>query len=613
MLGHRGPDYQNIIEFDYLTLGHTRLSILDLSPNANQPMFSADGNYIITYNGEIYNHQEIRKSLESRYSFKSTSDTETLLYGFIEYGKDILNKINGIYAFAILNKTTGDLFLARDPFGVKPLYYYHKDQAFIFSSEIKAIAANSTIDKKMNYSALENYISLLYSPGEDTPFHYVKKLKAGHWLEINIHHPGKLKTEKFYSVPFNGSYAKKSEEQWVSELEEQLIASVERQMLSDVPVGFFLSGGLDSGSLVALVRKLFPQRKIQCFTLGNTSGYEEEGFSDDLIFARKAAKHLNTELIEVNSDKDILRDFEEMIRHLDEPITDPAAFHTWNISRKAKEMGYKVLISGTGADEVFSGYRRHQALSLEKYFKTIPPFFIHALKKILSLSAGAKPNIRRLKKILSAYHPDQAERIISYFHWLPESETKKLFNKEAREKLMLYHSRDLFKKILSEIPHENSLLNKMLFLDMNTYSIDNNLLYTDRMSMANGVEIRIPYLDKKLVEFSTTIPPELKMKGLTTKYLLRQVMKKYLPEEILKRPKTGFGAPVRKWIISDMEPMISAYLSSEAIEARDIFDAAEVRRLIERNKKGEIDAAYSIWALMAVEVWMRKYADERKA
>ncbi len=572
-------------------------------------MISYDENYIIIFNGEIYNHWEIRKELESKYKFNSKTDTETILYGFIEYGNEILNKLNGIFAFSIFNKLTKELFIARDHFGVKPLYYYLDNDQFWFSSELKSIAPLK-FDKDIDLEAIENYLTFLYSPGERTPFKKVLKLLPGHFISLNINNFQSFIINKYYDIPFEDSRMKKKEEELVEELETLLTTAVKRQLLSDVPVGFFLSGGLDSSCIVAIAKKLHPYKKFNCYTIKTNDGQDmEEGFSNDLHYARIVAKHLDVNLIEVESNVDVVNDFDKMIYHLDEPQADPAPLSVLQICSKARVDGHIVLLGGTAGDDLFSGYRRHQALRMEKYIKVTPLFLRKFIKFITYKLSVNKPTARRLRKLTSNLDISQLDRLVGYFSWINNDELKNIFSKKNQNFNIRHNPLNILKESLKNIPKEKDLLNQMLYLEMKYFLADHNLNYTDKMSMATGVEVRVPFLDKELVEFSLQIPTSLKMKGITTKYILKKVMEKYLPHEVIYRSKSGFGAPVRKWIVEDMDQTIQKYLSKRNIEKRNIFDFEEIQKLINDNKKGTIDASYTIWSLLSIESWMQQFYD----
>ena len=605
-IAHRGPDDQGFYEDDDVFLGQVRLSIQDLSHQGHQPMFSSDGNFVIVFNGEIYNHWEIRSDLETKYAFTSSSDTETLLYGFIEYGADILNKLNGIFAFAVYNIDQKEIFIARDQLGVKPLYYSVLNEAIYFGSELKSFLPIKPFSREIRSESLFSYTNLLWSPGMATPFAHVKKLLPGHFLKLNLNEIEEApEPHKYYDVPLDGSYSSKREAELIDELDEQLNRAVKAQLLSDVPVGFFLSGGLDSSLLVAIAKR-HCDSTIQTFTI-NAPDIDSEGFSDDLHYAKIVADYLKVELEIVDADIDIVNDFDDMIWHLDEPQADAAPLNVSNICARAKQMGFKVLIGGAGGDDLFSGYRRHQTLKYNDLIGKVPMQFRKVVSGIFEKIYPFNSLVRRIKKGLKNIDQPHINRMAGYYSWMDVTRNRKLFKIE--ESLDWKPPTQYLIELLSNIPDEHDDLNKMLYWELKTFLVDHNLNYTDKMSMTHGVEVRVPFLDLRLVEFATKIPPHLKLKGKTTKYLLKKVAERYLPTEVIYRPKTGFGAPVRKWITAEMDDLINDYLSRAQLDKRGIFNADEVQKLIIENKKGKIDASYTIWSLLAIESWFRQFVD----
>ncbi len=608
-LSHRGPDSKGFFKDEDVYLGHTRLAIQDLSENGFQPMFTSDKRYIIVFNGEIYNHNEIRSEYLKNIQFKSNSDTETLLYGFVEYGVEILAKLNGIFAFAIYDTFKKNIFIARDQFGVKPLYYNKINNSISFSSELKALT-KLNFDKEINLNAVANYLTYLWSPGSETPFKNVNKLLPGHYMFGNINNINQITPIKYYYTKLDGNYFNKSEDTLINELNLILRKAVERQLLSDVPVGFFLSGGLDSSLIVAIARDLFPEKEFNCFTINID---EDQGnldnFENDFYYANKVAKLLNVNLNIVSAKIDIVESFDQMIWHLDEPQADPAPLNVFNIAKIAKKMGIKVLLSGTGGDDLFSGYRRHKVLKLIKITEYIPKYLLIIIQKFCLLFPPNNVLSRRIYKIILNINKSLKDQMICLFEWLPRNIVNSLFLKSNYDLLINKNPKSFFLNLLDDIPNEKNILNQMLYWELNSFLVDHNLNYTDKMSMAVGVETRVPFLDKELVEFSQKIHPKYKLKRNETKYLLKKVAEKYLPKDVIYRSKTGFGAPVRKWVIKDLNEIISNKLSKEKIDKRGIFNFNEIKNLILANKHGKIDASYSIWCLLAIESWFEQFVD----
>lgn len=612
LLKHRGPDSEGSWQDETVWLGHTRLAIQDLSPNGRQPMQSADGRYVLVFNGEIYNHWDIRKTLEGEYAFRSTSDAETLLYALIEKGKNLLPLLNGIYAFAFYDCENRSLMVARDPMGVKPLYYYGTDEVFAWSSEMKAILP-WVEQKDISVQALHNYLTFLWSPGEATPLRNVKKLLPGHCLYIEIEGETlNIIDTEFYRFPFTGEYLSMTDEAvLIDKVDRALRRAVERQLLSDVPVGFFLSGGLDSSLLVAIAKKMHPEQKYDCFTINTGEAeYTTDGFASDLHYARLVAKYLDVHLHVVEAQANVTEEFDRMVWHLDEPQADPAPLNVLNICRGARDKGIKVLIGGAAGDDLFSGYRRHQAVRVEKYLDKMPLWLKNIARWLCQNLPAHSTTGRRLKKLTADWDKSPAERLANYFAWLPEDRVKGLFTAKYRNLLQDYSPLVYLHHLDTLIPQEKNWLNKMLHWELKSFLVDHNLNYTDKLAMAVGIEVRVPFLDLDLVELACQLPPEIKMKGRETKYILKKVAERYLPHEIIYRPKTGFGAPIREWIKKDLSPLIEQRLSQEAIERWGIFDANAVQQLIADNQNGKIDAAYSVWTLLAIQSWLEQFANK---
>ncbi len=608
ILSHRGPDDKGYFFENDVMLGHRRLSIVDLSNNGHQPMYTIDERYIIVFNGEIYNHLEIREELiNAGFSFRSNSDTETLLYGYVKWGVDILKKLNGIFAFAIYDKLNSKIFIARDQFGVKPLYIYNKDGIFAFSSELKALTQIEGFDPSLRAESIFFYLQTLYAPGNMTPFQSVNKLLPGHYLTFDLLN-NKLDEKIYYQLKFVESVENKSEEDLINELDIILNKSVERQMMSDVPVGFFLSGGLDSSLLVAIAKKKYKNQTIQCFTISTGKNMVDEGFSDDEYYAKKVADYLNVKLEILSANVFTKNSFDKMIWHLDEPQADPAPINVYNICKGARIKGIKVLIGGAAGDDLFSGYRRHQALILEKYIKFVPINFFKLISKILIKINSKSSNIRRFKKLIFNICGNKFRRFAGYFMWIDEKTVFDLFEKDSQQYLK---NRILpiayWENQLNNMPTNIADLNRMLYLELTTFLPDHNLNYTDKMSMAIGVETRVPYLDIELVEFANRLPVRYKMKGSTTKYLLKKVAERYLPKDIIYRSKTGFGAPIRNWIKKDLKKQIDILSTDSYLIKNGILNAVAVKKLIDDDNNGKIDAAYPILALLAIDSWCNQF------
>ncbi|MDZ7691006.1 MAG: asparagine synthase C-terminal domain-containing protein [Balneolaceae bacterium] len=394
----------------------------------------------------------------------------------------------------------------------------------------------------------------------------------------------------------------------VNELDHILRESVERQLLSDVPLGFFLSGGLDSSLLVGITRDLHPNTKFDCFTIASNMDNSGEGFEDDLPYARNVASYLDVDLHVLPADHKISEQFDHMIWHLDEPQADPAPINVYNISKGAREQGIKVLLGGTAGDDLFSGYRRHQALKYDQYVEAMPVTLRKVLKKGIHKLSGNKPWLRRLQKLSRDWDKPMEKRMLGYFNWLPDDEyVFSLFENEILNGARPSSVYSFFDKILREQSPNLSSLDRLLYLEMKTFLVDHNLNYTDKMSMAAGVEARVPYLDKELVSFAGKIPTKYKLRGNETKYILKKVAEKYLPHDVIYRSKTGFGAPIRDWLKNDLKPFVNQRLNKEHLKKQGIFDPNAVQEMISKNDSGEFDFSYTIWSMLAIQSWLKQF------
>lgn len=605
---HRGPDDKGIYEDieNSVGLAHSRLSIQDLSSSGHQPMVSDDQRLVLVFNGEIYNFLELRSELISEgIKFKSHSDTEVLLQLYMKYGRDMLSRLNGIFAFALWDKNAQTLLLSRDNFGVKPLYYLPVNNSFYFASEIKALIPFLNNLRVLNPESIQNYLTFLYCPGKGTPFKSVNKLLPG---EAMIVKKGKIEKKwKWYQLPIFQNKNKKflSKINAIDGVRDHLRKAIHRQLVSDVPVGAFLSGGLDSSSIVSFAKE--KNRDIKCFTI-ETQGENEKNTTDDLHYAHKVAKYLEVELnvVQINSSK-IANDIELMIKTLDEPIADPAALNVLYISRLAKEQGIKVLLSGAGGDDIFTGYRRHNAVSYENIWTWLPLRLRLNLKKFSAKLNQTSTIKRRLTKLLSGVHLNENQRLLNYFKWIQREDLQKLYSPEFNYNINQLIFDSEIESFLDEVPPSSSKLDRMLALEQQFFLADHNLLYTDRMSMAEGVEVRVPFLDKELVEFAYNIPDNYKQRGNVGKWILKKALEGHLPKDVIYRPKTGFGVPLRKWINNELKELLRDMLSFDSLKSRGIFNPRAVMELMSDNDKGRIDASYTLLSILCIEIWMRNY------
>lgn len=603
---HRGPDAQGFWGEDHVFLGQNRLSIIDLSSSATQPLFNEDGSVVLVFNGEIYNYQALREELlQKGHVFKSHSDSEVLVHLYEEEGIAMLSSIRGMFAFVIYDRKKKQTFIARDHFGIKPLYIFQKEGHFAFASEMKALQQHPEVKFDVNPKAVLDHLSFLWCPFPKTIANDVVKLEPG--TALILEGAAIKKKWNFYDIPYTGRFIDISEAEAVKQLDALLEASISEQLVSDVPLGLFLSGGLDSSLIAAYVRKLRPDQKIKAFTI-DIRGADMEGNPNDLPYARKVAKDLNIDLEEIIvTPAEVLKHLEELTYILDEPLADPAAVNVLLITKIAREKGYIVLLSGAGGDDVFSGYRRHQAMQIDlKTFK-LPAFS----RKLLEL-AGKKipvfnPKIRKAKKYLQHFGATLNDRLVSYYYWMDEKKARTLLTPAFNDRIQDYSSLKNLELAFQNIPHEKSALNKMLYLESKFFLVDHNLNYSDKMSMCSSVETRVPYLDYRIVDFAAQLPVELKLQGGQAKYILKKVAEKYLDKDIIYRKKTGFGAPLRQWILNDFQPLFDKYLNKKTLDKHGVFSHDAVWKLIKDNASGKTDAAYSIFSVICITVWMERF------
>jgi asparagine synthase (glutamine-hydrolysing) len=610
IMAYRGPDDSGVYynPESGTGLAHRRLSIIDLSRLGHQPMRDMTNTCAIAFNGEIYNYRELRKSLsKDGFSFHSQTDTEVLLNLYLRDGYDMLRNVNGIFAFTIHDSRDESLFVVRDGFGVKPLYYTHTPKGFLFASELKALLLEPSVTREIDPKAIRYYLSYLWAPAPQTMLAKVKKLEPGATLIVKA---GKIvKHGRFYKIPVTSGDERMPLHEAVTQVRRSFEVAVERQMVADVPVGAFLSGGLDSSSICAVARKYCSAgQKLQCFTID--TGSSDEGFASDLPYAKSVASHLGVELHIMAVHQDRIQNLEKMIYHLDEPEADPAAINVMLIASLARERNIKVLLSGAGADDIFGGYRRHLAVMLQHYWAKLPSGTRLFLYDIIAKAPLQIPLLRRLNKFLQSGAMNGNDRIAGYFHWIDPSHENMLYGEWMREHLADEPFSAPLMKSLDELAPEVPDLHRMLYLDQKHFLIDHNLNYTDKASMSVGVETRVPFLDRDLVALAAGLTPNMKQRGRIGKYVLKKAMAADLPPEVVNRPKTGFGVPLRGWIKNEMSVLINEYLGNESIRYRGIFDPKGVRRLINLDKAGHIEAAYSILALICIEMWMRMFVDK---
>lgn len=607
-MAHRGPDGRGVCMFAGdmpAGLGHRRLAILDPSPAGAQPMSYAD-RWWITYNGEIYNFPELRAELESRGErFETQCDTEVLLRLFALDGPAMLARLNGIFALGIWDDRDRRLFLARDRMGVKPLYYVDCPQVFGFASELRALLP--LLDSvKLDHRGFADFLTFLWVPDPRTAFTDVHNLPAGHY---GWYGRDGLSIERYWDLRF--APEARPEAEWREELAERVTRSVRRQLLSDVPLGSFLSGGIDSSAIVAAMA---PHGDVtSTYTIGFTAeDLRHEIVPDDVVHARQVAEQFATDHREIILRPDVLELLPKAVWHLEEPVADPAAISTYLICREAGRR-MPVMLSGVGGDEMFAGYPRHLAYQISRMSDRVPPAR-DALVRALGPFAhpGAPGRLRgprrNLWKYMRAIGRPPIERYLSYLTYYDTDELRGMLAPEVARELMQY---DPLARHHDHLLNANGdELDALLYLDVKTFLPSLNLTYTDKMSMAASVEVRVPLLDDNLVATAARIPSALKLRHGRRKYIFKQSQEGVLASRVIWRAKAGFGAPVRAWLADDLHPMMEDLLARETIEARGLVDPATVARLRADNDAGIGDHSLQLYALVFFELWCRQWIDE---
>ena len=608
-MGHRGPDGRGVVVFEGdppAGLGHRRLAIIDPTPAGAQPMGFGD-RWWITYNGELYNFRELRRELEDAGErFVSDCDTEVLLRLYVLQGPRMLERLNGIFAFAVWDDLERRLFLARDRLGVKPLYHANVNGCFAFASELRALLPLIETPS-LDETALADYLTFLWVPDPKTAFREIRKLPPGHFASFDS---DGLRVEQYWDLRF--SPEQRSEAEWRTLIAETVTASAQRQMMSDVPLGSFLSGGVDSSAIVAAMSRT--GKRVSTYTIGfSEADLEHEIVPDDLRYARRAGKLLATDYHESILEPDVLELLPKTVWHLEEPVADPAAISTYLICREARKIG-PVMLSGVGGDEIFAGYPRHLAHKISRMLDAVPGPVSGFLK--YAVAGVARPGRsgrlrgprRNLWKFMRGAQLSPAERYLSFSSYYSPRELNELLVPELRRELVNY---DPLARHRAYLDHERSgdELSRLLYLDAKTFLPCLNLTYTDKMSMAASVEVRVPLLDDELVALAARIPSSLKLKRFRRKYIFKRSQQGSLPREIIWRPKAGFGAPIRSWLEKDLAPLMAELLSDETIRARGLVQPKEVRRMQRENTLGVADYSLQLYALLTLELWHRTFLD----
>src|SRR5687768_4389436 len=605
VIRHRGPDDEGIFIDRNVGLGHRRLSIVDVAAG-HQPMTNEDGTLHIIYNGEIYNHAEFREWLESRgHVYKTHCDTETILHLYEEHGVDCVEHLRGMFAFAIWDQRKQELFIARDRLGVKPLYYFHADDGSLyFGSEIKTIFAADALKPELNYAALPDYLANHAPSGETTLFGGVKRLLPGHTL---VWRDGKINIKRYWDVSFVKAKDEGfSDKDYIEQSTVLFRTSVKLRLMADVPIGMFRSGGIDSSAIAAMMSGMVDE-PIKTFSVAF-----REREANELVYARLVADKYKTDHHEILvSPEDFFAALPNLIWHEDEPLAHPSSVALYFVSHLASQ-NVKVVLTGEGSDELLAGYARYKKtvfnLEFGARYQSLTTAGIR--KTIQSGIAGMSPGSKlrqKLSRTFLALTPDIESIYFDNFAVFPRSMHAALLTAETRDHVG--HSDPYAEvKTLLEQTDAQSLLDRLLYADIKTY-LHELLMKQDQMSMAASIESRVPFLDHKLVEFTASLPERLKLRGWTTKYVLRQSMKGVLPAAILDRPKMGFPVPVGKWFRGAYSSVLDEYVLGSRARERGIFNAEFTRALIEQHQRGEANHSERLWSLVNLEMWFRRFID----
>jgi asparagine synthase (glutamine-hydrolysing) len=596
-LAHRGPDAEGLFVHENVGLGHRRLSIIDLS-SGQQPLFNEDGTVVVVYNGEIYNFKETKAELEALgHVFRTHCDTEVIVHAYEQWGASCPSKFRGMFAFAVFDRKTGDVFLCRDRVGVKPLYYAIEDGRLLFASEIKAILPGLAHKPCVNLSRLDFYVSLGYVPGNETLFAGIRKLLPAHTLTWKS---GEKRIARYWDLadiqPLRISF-----DDAKARFEEMLLDCVRMRLMSDVPLGAFLSGGLDSSAIVACMSRVSPE-PVKTFTVG----YSDDPASSELEYARIVAKHFKTEHHEyVLSADDFFESLELLLTHTEEPVVESAAVALYRISKLAREHVI-VLLSGEGGDEILAGYPLHRLTQFvnraHSFLRVVPP---------------------PLLELIGPMIVDGNEKRLKYWDWARKTlrERYQSISNDVTDSVKgaMYHNAfsphvgtavsDYFIALFDRMSAGHSDMARMAYADINSWLPEDLLLKADKMTMATSVELRVPFLDYKLMEFCVALPDAYRLNGGQGKYLMKKVMEKHLPRKIIYRRKRGFPVPIAKWFRTDLREKAREILMDRRSVGRQYFKPSYVEGILDKHAAGREDLSRRIFALLTLELWHRKYID----
>ncbi len=608
-LRHRGPDDYGYHISNNVGLGHRRLSIIDLK-GGHQPIYNEDKTKCIIFNGEIYNYKEVRDDLlQKGYRFSTNGDTETILHAYEEWGEECLKRLRGMFAFCIWDSIQNAMFIARDRFGKKPLFYAQYNDKFVFSSEIKAILSDSLFKRSIDDEALASYFMFSYIPAPLTIYRGIKKLPAGHFM---VFKNGEITIKEYWDIFFEPDY-KKKEADFIAEFMDLLRESVKIRLMSEVPLGAFLSGGIDSSTVVAMMSLESPA-PVNSFTIG--FGGNTGGFNDERRYARLVAERYRTNHREYEVQPDLSGLVDEIVRSFDEPFADDSTIPSYSVSKMARE-NVTVVLSGLGGDEAFCGYERYLGFHMSRIYNKIPfvirENIIKPLIENISESSSGGYRVNHLKRFVRSASADNALRYFGYVSKINEKYKDRFFSDNGRNYTSALDSSQKRFTRFFDAPNAADPLNKVFYCDIKTYLPEDILACTDRLSMRHSLEVRVPFLDHKLMEYSATIPPEIKIKWFRKKYLLKKAVAPILPAEVINHKKQGFVGPMTRWLQTDLKGITQERLSEKNLKRHGILNPDTVRNILDDHYNGREINDTLIWSLLIFQTWFDLYMDRSEA
>jgi len=600
---HRGPDDEGVYSGTQVGLGHRRLSIIDLS-TGHQPLSNEDGTVWIVFNGEIYNYQELRPFLLSKgHTFKTHSDTEVIIHLYEEFGPGCLERLRGMFAFAIWDEKTKTLFLARDRVGIKPVYYCLTDQSLVFASEIKAILADPGVDRAVKPEVIDRFLNFMYLPGEETLLEGISKLAPGHYL---LAKDGRADIRQYWDLSFAKAGESPSQKEAEKQLVDLLAEAVEQHMIADVPVGVLLSGGVDSTTVLSFVKER-TDKEVSTYTVG----FSGTGFADERPYAKLAADTFGTQHRDMTITAADFMDFmPRYVWHMEEPVCEPPAIAMYYVSKLARNY-VKVLLSGEGGDEAFAGYSNYRNfLWFERAKRGLSPLNgVIGGGLALASSKLHLPRVAKYAPLMTALFPDYYFSRTSNPYRFTGNGRGNLYAADFARSLDREYTVEPFRCLQERVRGQNTL-DAMLYIDTKSWLPDDLLIKADKMTMANSLELRVPLLDHKVLEFAAALPADLKVRGFTTKYLVKRALGRRVPKPILDRRKVGFPVPYESWLRKDMRDWVHDLLFDRVTTARGYFDTKSVEQLLARDERL---GGYSkeIFCLAVLELWHRVFLGAR--